>query len=187
MPLRIRRISRRVIRRRSFRRGGIGLASVALASTLLVGAGVSAASAATPSPAPTSSSSKCTFGEHLVELWKDLPANLQSDLKNLKSLPQDKRAQAAKDIRQGALDGKYGAGVQRRAERVHGRAFLVWGDLPAALRSDLKDLKAASTADRPALAKKIGEKALAGGYGDKVEAAAKKIQSSDFWKDCVAS
>lgn len=163
---------------------GVTLGAAALTAAMLA-TGSLAANADTPAPAPTKSS-ECNVGQHLVELWKDLPANLQTDLKNLKSLPQDQRAGAAKDIRQGALDGKYGPGVQKRAERVHGRAFLVWGDLPAALRSDLKDLKAAAPADRPALAKKIGEKAISGGYGDKVEAAAKKLQSSDFWKDCVA-
>jgi len=183
MPFRIRRVARRVIRRRSFRRGGIGVASVALASTLLLGVGLSTASADTPTP---TSSGDCSFGQHLVDLWKDLPANLQSDLKNLRSLPQGERAGAAKDIRQGALDGKYGAGVQRHAERVHGRAFAVWGDLPQALQDDLKAVKSAAPADRPALAKEIGEKAIAGGYGDKVQTAAEKIKSSDFWQDCVA-
>lgn len=160
----------------------IRIASIALASTLLLGAGVGAASADAPAPA----SSDCTFGQHLVDLWKDLPASLQSDLKDLRALPQGERAQAAKDIRQGALDGKYGPGVQRHAERVQGRAFVVWGDLPQALQDDLKAVKAAAPADRPALAKAIGEKAIAGGYGEKVQDAAKRIQSSDFWQDCIA-
>lgn len=160
------------------------IASVALASTLLLGAGVSAASADTPTPAPTTAS--CTFGQHLVELVKDLPADLKADVKNLKGLPKDQRAAAAKDIRQGAVSGKYGTAVQKRAERAHGRAFLVWGDLPSTLRDDLKAAKAATPADRAAKVKAIGEKVIAGGYGDKVEAAAKKIQSSTFWQDCVA-
>lgn len=162
------------------------IASVALATTLLLGAGVGAASADTPAPSPAPTSGDCTFGQHLVDLWKDLPASLQSDLKNLKSLPEGQRAAAAKDIRQGAIAGKYGPGVQRHAERVHGRAFAVWGDLPQALRDDLKAVKAAAPADRPALAKAIGEKAISGGYGEKVQDAAKRIQSSDFWQDCVA-
>jgi hypothetical protein len=160
------------------------IASVALASTLLLGAGVGAASADNPTPDPTSGS--CEFGQHLVQVWTALPANLQADLKNLRSLPKGERAAAAKDMRQGALDGKYGPGVQKRAEQVHGRAFAAWGDLPPALQDDLKAAKAADPADRPALAKAIGEKALAGGYGDKVQAAAEKIQSSDFWQNCVA-
>ncbi|CAN5295251.1 hypothetical protein BH11ACT4_BH11ACT4_18510 [soil metagenome] len=160
-------------------------AGAAVLTAAMVTGGALSASADTPAPTPTNSSN-CNFGEHLVELWKDLPDNLQADLKNLKSLPQGQRAAAAKDIRQGALSGKYGPGVQRHAERVHGRAFLVWGDLPESLRADLKDLKAAAPADRPAKAKAIGDKAIAGDYGDKVQAEAKKIQSSDFWQRCVA-
>lgn len=164
---------------------GVTLGAAILAASMLTG-GALAASADTPAPAPTGSS-ECTFGQHFVALWKDLPANLRSDLKNLKSLPKGDRAAAARDIRQGALAGKYGPDVQRHAERVHGRAFRVWGDLPSALQSDLKDLKAAAPADRPALAKNIGEKALAGDYGTQVQDAAKRIQSSNFWQDCVAN
>jgi hypothetical protein len=161
---------------------GVTLGAAVLTTAMLTG-GALAASA--DSPAPTSSS-QCEFGQHLVEVWTALPANLQADLKNLKNLPQGERAAAAKEIRQGALDGKYGPGVQKRAERVQGRAIAVWGDLPAELQDDLKAVKAADPADRPALAKALGEKALAGGYGDKVQAAAEKVQSSDFWQNCVA-
>ncbi len=163
---------------------GVTLGAAVLTGAMLTG-GALAASADTPAPAPTSST-QCGLGHQLIELWKALPADLQSDIKALRALPKgQQRAEAAKDIRQGALNGKYGADVQKNAEALHGRAFRAYGDMPAALRNDLKNLRAASKSDRPALAKAIGAKALAGDYGTKVEDAVKQIKSAD-WQNCVA-
>lgn len=97
-------------------------AGAAVLTTAMLTGGAIAASADSLSPAPASSN-RCTVGQHLVELWKDLPAKLRSDLRDLKAAAPADRPGLAKDIRRGALDGTYGSGVQKRAERVQGRVF----------------------------------------------------------------
>lgn len=160
------------------------IASIAIASTLLVGLGATAANAAPVDSAPASD---CTFGEQLVRVWMHLPADLQADLKDLKAAtPGADRQQQAKDIRDGALGGEYGPGVQEKAQKLQDIRVRVYADLPAELKADLKDLKAADPADRRALAKDIGEKALAGDYGVKAQVVAERVQGSDFWQNCVA-
>ena len=150
-----------------------------------------AASAATPTPTPTATSSAsardCTFGEHLVHVWLHLPADLRADLKDLKSLDQGARGAAARTIRDGALAGDYGPGVQSRAERVRDHRIHALADLPDNLKADLKKLRDAAPGDRADLAQQIGQTALDGGYGTKAQATAKRVQGSDAWKNCVAS
>lgn len=86
-------------------------ATVLTAVFLMTGATVAAAvPAVDPQPSVT-----CEIGN----VWSRLPADLRADIRELKDLePGEGRAEAARLIRDGALDGTYGAGVQKRAERV---------------------------------------------------------------------
>jgi hypothetical protein len=148
----------------------------------------SIAASATTTPAPTSppSSSECNFGQHLVHVWLHLPPKLKDDVKDLKDVDPGKRDEAVREIRDKARQGEYGPEVQKRAERIHEHRLEVYSTLPAALKTDLKELRKADPADRKALAEAIAKKALDGGYGEKVQKNAKRIQSSPFWQNCVA-
>lgn len=169
-------------------RFALGLATSAVTAAMLATGGLAASAAptdgSTPTPSPTSTATTCTFGEHLVAIWLKLPADLRSDLKDLKSAePGAGRQQEAKDIRDGALAGKYGPRVQRHAETAKDRHIRVIANFPEALKTDLQHLQDADKADKPALAKQIADTALAGGYGDVVQKVAEHAKST--WQGCT--
>lgn len=56
--------------------------------------------------------------DHRKERWQRLPADLQADLRELRTTPADERKAAVEKIRKSALDGEYGAKVQQFAERL---------------------------------------------------------------------
>ncbi len=154
------------------------LAATTLTATALLGLGAAAAAA---QPAGDTATSDCRFGEHLVALWLDLPENLRTDLRELRDLKPGERAPFAREIRQGALDGEYGQGVQDRVER----RIAVWASIPDELRSDLLALRDLTPGERGEAARAIGDDALAGEYGPKVQRVAEGIRSSDRWQECV--
>ena len=117
------------------------LAATTLTATALLGLGAAAAAA---QPAGDTATSDCRFGEHLVALWLDLPENLRTDLRELRDLEPGERAPFAREIRQGALDGEYGQGVQDRVER----RIVVWASIPDELRSDLLALRDLTPGER---------------------------------------
>lgn len=169
-------------------RFALGLATAAVTAAMLATGGLAASAApadgGTPTPTPTSTATTCSFGEHLVAIWLKLPADLRSDLKDLKAAePGTERQQEAKDIRDGALAGKYGPRVQRHAETAKDRHIRVIANFPDALKDDLQKLRDADKADKPALAKQIADTALAGGYGDVVQKVAEHAQSA--WQGCT--
>lgn len=157
------------------------ITGAAALSTALIAGGSIAASA---SPVPENAD--CQFGEHLVAAWLRLPADLRADLADLKALEPGTRGEAARDIRDGALAGEYGPGVQDRAERVQQRRIHVIASMPDELRADVVDLVQAEPDARRDLARDIAETALSGGYGPKTQAVAEAIQGSDAWQNCVA-
>lgn len=163
---------------------------VALGATLtaaaVFGLGATAATAAPVGTDGTSEVEGCSFGEHMVRLWMALPADLQSDLKDLKELEPGERGPLAREIRDGALGGEYGPGVQGRAERAQERRIRVWATLPQDLRDDLSDLKQVEPEERRDAAEAIAQDALDGAYGEKVQQVTERIQNSDFWQSCVA-
>jgi hypothetical protein len=118
----------------------------------------------------------CTISDRVIALWNHAPAELQEDLKELHGLAPDERLAAAKELKQGALDGEYGEGVQQRAERLRERRILVWATMPEALQDDLRELAAAEPGQRDELATEIVETALAGGYGDRAQSIAEHRQ-----------
>jgi hypothetical protein len=158
------------------------LGGITITSSLLLGLGVTAASA----DAPAADSADCQFGEHLVELWSTAPTELRDDVTALRALPEGERRAAARDIRDGVINGEYGTSVQENAQKIHRLGVKKFADLPDNLRADLKDVKSAAEADRRDMAKQIAEGALAGEYGPRTQEVAERIQSSDAWQNCVA-
>lgn len=146
----------------------ISIAATAALSSALIAGGATAASATEP---------ECELGEHIVAVWLRLPADLRSDLVDLKQLEPGERDDAARDIRDGALEGEYGPEVQDRAERVQERRIHVIANMPPELRSDLVELRTADPDDRRDLASDIADTALAGGYGQKTQQIAERIQT----------
>jgi hypothetical protein len=167
---------------------------IALGTTLtaaaVLGLGATTATAAPLGSAPASTEAAsevedCHFGEHLVRLWLALPTELRADLRELKDLEPGERGPLARDIRDDAMEGEYGPGVQGRVERVHERRIRVWSTLPVELKDDLLDLRGLEPDERRAAAEAIAQDALAGGYGEKVQQVTERIQGSEFWQSCV--
>lgn len=158
--------------------------ATALTAALVLG-GATAATASEPAPEPTASS-ECSFGQHLLHAWLRMPADLRGDLTAIRDLPREERQSALREVREGALSGEYGAGVQEKAEALKVRRLGGWATLPPELRADLVELRQAAPGERRALAEDIAQNALDGDYGDKAQATAERIQSSELWQDCVA-
>jgi len=160
--------------------------ATAAITTAMLATGAVAASAASVNAAPVTSASDCQFGEHLLHVWLKLPADLRGDLHSLRGLDPADRKDAAKEIRDGALTGDYGPGVQAGAEKLRSHRIAAIAQLPDELKSDLVELRNADQSDRSHLAKDIAQTALDGGYGTKTQAVAERIQSSDAWQNCTA-
>jgi hypothetical protein len=175
----------RTVRRRTL------LIASGTAVVLAVGGGT-AAMAATSDGTPTPSTSPAACAVHLrAELRGAMPSALKADLKTLRG-EKTKAAKVAerKVIRQKALSGAYGARAEELAKTFpgHRKAVQAWRkDLPAALKADLKTLRATAphSAARAAERKTISDKALAGGYGTTIQQHAKTVQAR-FQKACAA-
>lgn len=146
--------------------------ATAIAATGLLVAPI-AASASTPADA----SAECRLGPYLVAVWDKLPEELQTDLQALRDLPEGERRDAARDIKEGALDGEYGEAVQDRAQRVRDRRLWIWSTMDESLKADLKELREADQADRPALVDEIAHNALEGDYGIRAQTFAERVQA----------
>lgn len=158
-------------------------------AALLLG-GVTAANASTPTLTPTTSSaSTCTFGEHLISAYLQVPKAMRADLKKARAEAKGPQRRAdLKAIATKALDGGYGAGAEAKAKFLQSHKADLKGlrPLPANLKADLKRLhsekgKTAKVAE----ANTIADKALAGGYGAQIETVAKDVKASDAWQDCT--
>ena len=158
--------------------------TTALTAALLLG-GATTATASEPTPEPTVST-ECSFGEHLLNAWLRLPADLRGDLQEVRALPRGERQDALREVRDGAVNGEYGAGVQEKAEALKARRLEGWASMPPELRADLVELRQAEPGERRALAEEIAQNALDGDYGDKAQATAERVRASEIWQDCVA-
>ncbi len=164
-----------------------------LAGAALVLGGTLAANAATPTPTPTPTHTalSCSFGEHLISAWRDVSKDMRADLKKARAeAPGPTRRADLKAIETKALDGGYGAQTEARAKFLQSHKGELKGirPLPADLKADLKTLHS----DKGKTAKlaelnTIASKALAGGYGTKIETLAKDVQGSSAWQDCTAA
>ncbi|MFM9877248.1 MAG: hypothetical protein ACKVOG_05275 [Rhodoglobus sp.] len=162
-------------------------ATTAILAAALVAVPTTAIAAPVPaSDAPPAASGECNFGQRVVAVWRQLPDELQADLKQLRELEPSARRDAAIEIRQKALDGGYGPEVQAKAETIKGRRLLALETMPIELKHDLLDLRNAAPGDRRELARQIADDALAGVYGPEAQQTVEKIRASDFWQECVA-
>lgn len=167
----------------TFRTWALSSGAAVLTAALLSTGSIAASASPTPSPSP--SASECSFAQHLVYIWTHLPANFRADLKHLRSLePGQERRDAAKQIRQNALNGVYGAEIQKRAEARKDHHGSLITKLPDNLKADLKELKAADRSERVDLAEQIAKNALDGDYGKRIQAKAERFHASDRWQNC---
>ena len=103
----------------------------------------------------------------------------RADLKAARQLSGKARADAVKKV---AAAGTYGDRIEKRFDRRAAHRAAVFALLPDDLQADLTKLRAMAPGDdRKAFRDDIRKKALDGGYGDKVQEAAKKLQ--DFWRE----
>ena len=160
-------------------------ATLALTAALVASGSIAASAADTPST--TASSDECHFGSLLVGVWLHLPADLRSDLRDLKDQEPGDRAQAAREIRKAAKSGAYGPGVQDRANRMQDRRAQALATMPPELRADLRELREAAPAERRDLATSIADAARAGDYGPKAQLVAERLEESERWQNCVAN
>lgn len=109
-------------------------------------------------------------------VWSQLPEDLQADLKAVRALPADQRPAALREIRRDALDGDYGARVQRFAERRDDRVRAIRRALPDELRTDLRDARRLTGEDRVEAYRDIRAGALSGEYGERVQEVAVRVQ-----------
>lgn len=109
-------------------------------------------------------------------VWSRLPQDLRDDLNAVRDLPAGERADALRTIRRDALDGDYGPGVQRVAERRDERVRAVRRAMPAELRTDLRDARRLDGEQRADAYREIRDGALAGEYGDRVQEVATAVQ-----------
>ena len=137
------------------KRLAIGAASVLTAGALLgvgtQGANAAPLNASADTESSSSSSAHATSDGHIL-------ASLKSELRV--------------DLAEGQDTGEK---AQNIAETLAGHPVL-FGSLPAQLQTDLTTLKDAAAADRTAIAETITTTAAEGGYGEKVQKLALKIQ-----------
>jgi hypothetical protein len=155
---------------------------------LAVAAGLGSALWLTSSPDPASATVEQTASSLGTELSPESSttprtdaktdrAKFHADMKAARQLKGQARVDAIKKAVADAKARRHGAKVEKRAERRADRRAAVFALLPDELQADLKKLRAMDPGEeRRALRADIREKALAGGYGDKVQEAAEKLK-----------
>lgn len=139
-----------------------------VAGGLLLGGGTLAANAATPSPTPSTaavaSSSAPTpdAGGGLGGRYFARPAA---------------HAVLRFFIKGDSTKAGYGDRASKLAGFILDKRPRFAAKLPQALQSDLKALRDAAEGDKTAVATKIKESALNGGYGERIQKAAQKVQA----------
>lgn len=157
---------------------GRRLGAAGLASAIAVGLACALWLASSPSPAGASVGRATTSLSTAASSDGDR-AELRKDMQTARELTGQERKDAVKKIRADARAGAYGDKIEKRADRRGGRRAAVLALLPDQLQADLKELRSADPGERKAMRKDIRDKALDGGYGDKVEEAASKLK--DAW------
>jgi hypothetical protein len=156
---------------------GRRLAVCGLAFAIVAGIGGAIWLSSTPAPASAAVSQSASL---TADSAKPSPATaaqratFRADLKAARALTGQARVDAIKKVRADARSGKYGPRIEKRVEHA---GLRLWGHAPAALKADLKAVRAADPADRPAKLHAIYVKAAAGDYGDKVKKRAEKLKA----------
>lgn len=118
-------------------------------------------------------------------VWSQLPEDLRADLAAVRTMPDGEKAAALREIRRDALDGEYGARVQRFAERRDERVRAIRRALPDDLKADLREARQLSGDDRVEAYRDIRDGALAGEYGERVQEVAVRVRERR--EECAAS
>ena len=109
-------------------------------------------------------------------------AEFRAAMKAARQLKGQARVDAVKKVTADAKAGRYGDKIEKRFDRRADRRAAVFALLPDELQADLRKLRAMEPGDeRKAYRDDIRQKALDGGYGDKVREAAEKLKG--HWKD----
>jgi hypothetical protein len=149
-------------------------------AVVLVAGGTTAAFAAGSAPtvaSTTASSTTCAPG--LRPLLRAASHSLGTDLQHLAKDSAAGKAADRAEIKKKALAGDYGVRIERVARIVAGETGALPSTLPAALKADLKTLRADPRGSdaRKAEAATIWSKALAGDYGSTIQSLAKDAQA----------
>jgi hypothetical protein len=140
------------------------LAAVALTgATMVAGLAAPAAAAGEEPSAPTMSCS---------ELWQSLPQRLQGDIIAARSLPPRAERIALRSIRLAAQRGAYGDEVEKLADARQERRQELWAAAPDQLRADVRAAWSLPFRQQRLAMQEIREAALAGAYGEAVQAVA---------------
>jgi hypothetical protein len=155
------------------------LVTAGATAAVLVAGGATAAFAAGPAPIVRTTASTSTCVPGVAPLLRAASGSLATDLQHL---AKDSAAGKAADraaIRKKALAGGYGVRIERVARIVAGGTGALPASLPAALKADLKTLRADAkgSAARRAEAAAIWNKALTGSYGSTIESLAKDAKA----------
>lgn len=166
-------------------------AALVLGGSLAANASTGAEPTSSTSGSAAASSTSCTFGEHLISIWRDVSPEMRADLKKARAEARGPARRAdLKAIATKALDGGYGAPAEARAEFLKSHRGELKGirPLPATLKADLTTLhsdkgKAAKLAEL----KTIADRALGGDYGSKIQTLAQDVKASRPWQSCTTS
>ncbi|MEZ5096286.1 MAG: hypothetical protein R2731_09260 [Nocardioides sp.] len=113
-------------------------------------------------------------------VWQQLPESLRDDLTDRRTMTPEQRGPALRELRREALEGGSGPGVQQRAERwvAHRDGHRAWvrTRVPAQLRRDVHAALGLAPDERHDALAAVRDRALAGGYGDRVQAVAEAMQ-----------
>ncbi|MFT4264741.1 MAG: hypothetical protein QM572_15260 [Nocardioides sp.] len=142
-----------------------------LATAVLTLAPALAAPASAATTASAASGYTCAVADFVLDR---MPDRLRHDLEALAGKTPTEKLVGLRKIRRVALKGGYGPRARRWAEhRVH----KVPSRLPADLRKDVAAARALPVDQQAAAYQEIWQKALAGGYGENVQKAAKAVQT----------
>lgn len=108
--------------------------------------------------------------------WAQLPQDLRTDLADVRELPEGERWDALVTIRRDAVDGDYGHRVQQLAELRGKRLRALRQLVPADLTADLRAARGLEGEAQSEGLRGIRDGALAGEYGDRVQAIAGAVQ-----------
>lgn len=173
-----------VVGRRLWLTGLVFAIAAALVSALWLS---SSSEPATATVEQTATTLETELGQEPASLEANAEAKedrraFHEDMKAARQLKGQARADAVKKVAADAKAGKYGDKIEKRFDRRAAHREAVFALLPDELQSDLTKLRAMEPGDeRKAFRDEIRQKALDGGYGDKVQEAAAKLQ--DFWRD----
>ena len=153
----------------------VAAAALAVAVTA-AGLGAQALAVDGPTASPTTS---------CADLWQSLPQRLQRYILAARSLPPRAQHFAMRTIRKAAQSGSYGEDVEQLADARQERRQELWAVAPDQLRADVRSAWYLPFHQQRRAMSVIRESALAGVYGEAVQAVAQARH--DWLQTCPKS